>query len=71
MGGGGDFNELLHVHENEEGSVRSINQILAFRPAVNDCGRFDLGFEGNQRTWVTTRSGGINECLNQVLASIS
>ncbi|KAB2612812.1 hypothetical protein D8674_035128 [Pyrus ussuriensis x Pyrus communis] len=63
---GGDFNELLHIHENEGGPVRPKNQILAFRSTVNDCDLFYLGFDGNQHTWVTTRSDGIKERLDQV-----
>ncbi|KAM1758693.1 hypothetical protein ACFX11_007796 [Malus domestica] len=66
---GGDFNELLGTYEKEEGPVRPINQILAFRRAVSDCHLHDLGFVGTPFTWITIRSGGINEHLDRALAN--
>ena len=66
---GGDFNELLGIHEKEGGLIRPINQILEFRRVVYDCQLHDLGFTGNPFTWVTTRSGGVKERLDTVLAT--
>ncbi|KAM1172357.1 hypothetical protein ACFX2G_022945 [Malus domestica] len=54
---GGDFNELLGIHEKEGGPVCPMNQIMAFQNAVCDCHLHDLDFLGTPYTWITTRAG--------------
>lgn len=67
---GGDFNELLSVGEKESGPIRLINQTPEFREMVGNYNLRDLGFSGNQFTWLTTRLRGIRECLDRVLVTL-
>ncbi|KAM2175987.1 hypothetical protein EV1_035009 [Malus domestica] len=66
---GRDFNELLGIHEKEGGPVHPMNQIMAFWNVVCDCHLHDLGFLGTLYTWITTRSWGIKEQLDRMIAT--
>ncbi|XP_021730636.1 uncharacterized protein LOC110697570 [Chenopodium quinoa] len=48
---GGDFNEILGLHEKSGGQLRGKRQMDAFRDALDECGLRDLGFKGNIFTW--------------------
>ena len=54
----GDFNELLKSHEKLGGRLRPYGQMQKFREVLNECGLFDLGFEGNKFTWYKTYPDG-------------
>lgn len=66
---GCDFNEILNNSEKEEGNLRLIRQILKFREAVANCGLKDLGFYGNQFTWIISRCGGLKKMLDHVFGN--
>jgi hypothetical protein len=42
----GDFNEVLHQHENVGPAERNFAQMQGFRDAVDVCELADLGYEG-------------------------
>lgn len=65
----GDFNELLCTKEKEGGAPKSIRQVLAFRQTLSECGLVDLGFDGTEFTWFSTRLGGIKERLDRAVAN--
>ncbi|XP_041001573.1 uncharacterized protein LOC121247264 [Juglans microcarpa x Juglans regia] len=54
---GGNFNEVLHLHEKRGGRPRSITQIGVFREVLTDCNLRDLGFRGPRFTWWNGREG--------------
>jgi hypothetical protein len=54
----GDFNEVLHQHENVGVADRSHAQIAGFREAVDVCELADLGYEGNSWTYEKRVAGG-------------
>jgi hypothetical protein len=57
---GGDFNEVLHDHEQIGGNDRENWKMEGFREAVDDCGFTDLGFSGLPYTWDNKREGSNN-----------
>ncbi|KAL0405661.1 UNVERIFIED_CONTAM: putative mitochondrial protein [Sesamum latifolium] len=51
----GDFNEILHHYEKEEGNLRAKWQIDDFRQCLTDCELNDLGYKGYHFTWWNRR----------------
>ena len=54
---GGDFNELLKLHEKLGGRLRPYGQMQKFCEPLDECGLIDLGFVGNKFTWFKTHPG--------------
>ncbi|KAL2248287.1 UNVERIFIED_CONTAM: hypothetical protein Sindi_2681000 [Sesamum indicum] len=52
---GGDFNTMLHTHENQGGTISSLGAIEDFNDMVLDSGLIDAGFEGEPFTWTNKR----------------
>ncbi|KAK4382993.1 hypothetical protein Sango_2818900 [Sesamum angolense] len=52
---GGDFNTMLHTHENRGGTISSLGSIEDFNDMVLDSGLTDAGFEGEPFTWSNKR----------------
>ncbi|KAL2251643.1 UNVERIFIED_CONTAM: hypothetical protein Sindi_2286600 [Sesamum indicum] len=52
---GGDFNTMLHTHENQGGTISSLGSIEDFNDMVLDSGLTDAGFEGEPFTWTNKR----------------
>ncbi|KAL2235304.1 UNVERIFIED_CONTAM: hypothetical protein Sindi_1262600 [Sesamum indicum] len=52
---GGDFNTILHNHENQGGIISSLGSIEDFNDMVFDSGLTDAGFEGEPFTWTNKR----------------
>ncbi|KAL2237446.1 UNVERIFIED_CONTAM: hypothetical protein Sindi_0936300 [Sesamum indicum] len=52
---GGDFNTMLHTHENQGGTISSLGSIEDFNDMVMDSGLTDAGFEGEPFTWTNKR----------------
>lgn len=48
---GGDFNEIVGLHEKMGGLERSESQMRAFKYTIDSCGLKDLGFRGYTFTW--------------------
>ncbi|KAK4403235.1 hypothetical protein Sango_1064200 [Sesamum angolense] len=48
---GGDFNTMLHKHENRRGTITSLGYIEDINDMVLDSGLTDAGFEGKSFTW--------------------
>lgn len=43
---GGDFNEILKADEKRRGRLKNINFLSDFKDALQDCGLYDLGYQG-------------------------
>ncbi|KAL2235289.1 UNVERIFIED_CONTAM: hypothetical protein Sindi_1261100 [Sesamum indicum] len=52
---GGDFNTMLHTHENQGGTISSLGSIEDFNDMVLDSGLTNAGFEGEPFTWTNKR----------------
>ena len=48
----GDFNEILYSHEKQGGNPRPHSFMDAFRDPLSDCAPEDLGFSGENFTWI-------------------
>lgn len=57
---GGDFNELLYLHEKRGGRPLPYTQIEDFRTILDDCSLQDLGFQGPRYTWCNGRASNQN-----------
>jgi hypothetical protein len=68
----GDFNEILHQHEQLGGNPRNPNQIDAFSECLTTCGLTDLGYSGYDYTWSNKREGAENiQCrLDRGMATV-
>ena len=53
----GDFNEILHPCENNEGNERQLSLINDFREVLRDCDLLDIGYKGYPFTWSNGRFG--------------
>ncbi|KAK9902987.1 hypothetical protein M0R45_001378 [Rubus argutus] len=47
----GDFNEIIHADEKQDGKRQSENQMRGFREVVRYAVLIDLGFVGSKFTW--------------------
>ncbi|KAF5449841.1 hypothetical protein F2P56_030246 [Juglans regia] len=54
---GGDFNEVLYLHEKRGGRPWPYAQLENFRAVMEDCALQDLGFQGPRFTWCNGRTG--------------
>lgn len=61
----GDFNEILHASEKDDGVMRSDRCIDAFRNAVDLCEIRDLGYHGGKFTW--RRGNDLNHVIRERL----
>lgn len=70
---GGDFNEILKVHEKQGGSNSTPRHMGNFSRMVNDTGLIDLGCSGDPFTWERgkTAHNRIKERLDRFLGSAS
>ncbi|KAI9187395.1 hypothetical protein LWI28_027648 [Acer negundo] len=67
---GGDFNELLSVHDKVGGLLKSFIGMSNFRQAIEECNLSDLGYTGPRHTWNNKREGksNIRERIDMFLA---
>ena len=69
---GGDFNELLKSNEKLGSRLQPYNQMQKFREVLDECGLFDLGFEGSKFTWYKTHPDGyvVWERLDRAVSTV-
>lgn len=67
----GDFNEIAHGGEKEEGRPKQQRMMDAFNIMLQDTGLVDMGFKGQPFTWTNNRDGGqrIQERLDRAIAN--
>lgn len=67
----GDFNEVCFSSKKSGGAVSDWSRMEDFRSAIDECGLFDLGYNGHKFTWSNNQEGSnhIEERLDRFLAS--
>ena len=63
----GDFNEILHAHEQDGGVARPQRNMQMFSDALSDCGQDDLGYTGDLFSW---RRGHLRERLDRAVGNM-
>lgn len=52
---GGDFNEIMFIHDKQGGSMRFENQMKGFMDVIENCGLVEFMHYGNKFTWCSRR----------------
>ena len=68
---GGDINEIIFNFEKSSGPPKSQMVLDAFRETLEECGLFDLGYNGHPFTWWNKQKGpkAIEERLDRYCAN--
>ncbi|KAF7822883.1 reverse transcriptase [Senna tora] len=69
----GDFNDVLYHFEKEGGKPKATRKVLNFQSLLDDCGLFDLNYNGAAFTWFNKRAGEafVKERLDRALGNIA
>ena len=69
---GGDFNEILLDNEKIGGRPKSLQQMIDFLFALDECGLRDLLFKGDVFTWANKHSEGgfVQERLDKYVGNL-
>ncbi|KAF7844736.1 reverse transcriptase [Senna tora] len=68
----GDFNDVLCHSEKWGGKPKSTRKVMNFQRLLEDCGLFDLEYNGSSFTWFNKRTGDdfIKEKLDRALGNV-